>query len=841
MRSNAPTARLRTLALLIIVATGFGCDLFVPLPPSFSVRASIGQLHVTDAEPGAELVVLDARAKRRSVGTVDAQGSLVFRLLEPGAGYSVAESTGSAREVSGPHTVLGAEESLPDPSFYSDQTLQPGFNYITTRDGTTLSAYVYLPGPPENGPYPTLVSYSGYEPSKPGAPLSLPPALDPVVAALCAGPLPVLCDAPSHPAGIIGGLFGFATVGVNIRGTGCSGGAFDYWETMQVLDGYDIIEVIAAQPWVLDNEVGMAGLSYPGIAQLFVAQTQPPSLVSITPLSVIAASTTSVLAPGGIFNDGFAFEWSRAVLDGARPYGQGWEQAKVDEEALNGVTTCADNQKLHSQAVDAIQKALDNPWYTPEVADPVNPIAFADKINVPLFLSGAWQDEQTGPHFATLLAELTNAPVKRFTVFNGLHPDGYSPEVLAEWIAFNNIYVAKRVPYVDPLIAQFSGLLFENIFGAALAFPPVPFSGAATYEEAKAAYEAQPELRVIFERGAHPDLFPTSGDPADLGDLGAPQGTFEEWFSTWPPEETVPHRLYLNADGSLRPTPPEEEETWPTAFEHDPDAGQRTFAGKQPFYEWAPTAPYSAAVFLSDPLSEDQLMLGSGSVDLWVESSADDADFEILISEVRPDGSEMYVQAGWQRASHRKLAEEATELRPVKTHLQEDASPLLSRGATPIRIEIMPFGHIFRRDSRIRLQIDTPGDSRERWRFMLLEYDEPVKHFVAHSGEYPSSIVLPLIPDFEAPTPMPPCPSLRGQPCRTFEPYANTRDLPPRKRKASPRPKDLQADPDSKYHHGEPDEAGPDGAAEASDHDAHYGEHARKLREGMRLEVSDEE
>jgi hypothetical protein len=91
----------------------------------------------------------------------------------------------------------------------------------------------------------------------------------------------------------------------------------------------------------------------------------------------------------------------------------------------------------------------------------------------------------------------------------------------------------------------------------------------------------------------------------------------------------------------------------------------------------------------------------------------------------------------------------------------------------------MPFAHIFRAGSRFRLQIDTPGDSRERWRFMLLEYDGPVKNYVAHSAVHPSSIALPLIPDFDVPTPMPPCPSLRGQPCRDFAAYVNTLEAPP--------------------------------------------------------------
>ena len=56
-----------------------------------------------------------------------------------------------------------------------------------------------------------------------------------------------------------------------MRGTGCSGGAFDFFEPLQSLDGYDVIETIARQPWVLHHKVGMMGISYGGISQLFTA------------------------------------------------------------------------------------------------------------------------------------------------------------------------------------------------------------------------------------------------------------------------------------------------------------------------------------------------------------------------------------------------------------------------------------------------------------------------------------------------------------------------------------------------------------------------------------------
>ena len=61
------------------------------------------------------------------------------------------------------------------------------------------------------------------------------------------------------------------------------------------LDGYDAIETLAHQPWSNGN-VGMVGISYMGISQLFVAQTRPPHLRAITPLSVIADTFRSTLA-----------------------------------------------------------------------------------------------------------------------------------------------------------------------------------------------------------------------------------------------------------------------------------------------------------------------------------------------------------------------------------------------------------------------------------------------------------------------------------------------------------------------------------------------------------------
>src|SRR2546423_4024127 len=139
---------------------------------------------------------------------------------------------------------------------------------------------------------------------------------------------------------------GITVVDVNMRGTGCSGGAFDFFEPLQNLDGYDVIETIARQPWVLDHKVGMMGISYGAISQLFTGQTDPPHLAAISPLSAIDNAQTT-LYPGGILNTGFAVSWAEERQHDAEPAGPNSGQAWAYQRIQQGDPTCKQNQVLH--------------------------------------------------------------------------------------------------------------------------------------------------------------------------------------------------------------------------------------------------------------------------------------------------------------------------------------------------------------------------------------------------------------------------------------------------------------------------------------------------------------
>ncbi len=736
---------------------------------TFDVETTATQITVTGTEPETEIALYDGD-EATEVGTSDTEGALIFRELDAG-NYRVA-TTGDDQVATDEVNVPTIEESLPEQSTYDGQVLEQGYQYITTRDGTQLAVSVFLPGPPEDGPYPTVVEYSGYDPAKPGTNL-LEDAEDTLEnmgissGALCQT-LAWLCDAPAQPGSTIARAMDYAVVAVNVRGTGCSGGAYDFFDVPQLLDGYDVIETVAAQPWVKHGKVGMVGLSYPGISQLFVARTQPPGLAAITPQSVTDDTVRGLLAPGGIFNEGFALSWTDEVLEKAEPLGQGWEEDRIED----GDEVCAENQKLRGQNVDVVEKALDYTYYPPKIGDFYNPSVFGSDIEVPLMLTGAFGDEQTGPRFSHLFDKFPNSPVTKFGMWNGVHADGFSPQGLAELKTFLDLYVNQEVPTDSPILSLLGPIISEDTFGVALPIPAVRYSDFATVSEAQAAYEAEPDVRLVWQSGGIPDQ------------AGAPVGTNTYFLDSWPPSDTEAQAFYLTNDASMVSAEPTNDDGAASSFNFDEELASTVTLETDntsdifktlPDYDWRQEPEGSAAVFVSEPLEEDLVMFGPASADLWIRSSAAEADIGVTLSEVRPDGKETLIQSGHTRGTLRKLDEAETELWPAHRGYEEDAEPMPVGEFTEVRVEVMPFAHVLRADSRVRMSVHTPGGDRPRWTYILSEGQDGAVFDVGHSVATPSRLVLPtteLISGY--PQELPPCPGLRGQPCREFAEYTNT-------------------------------------------------------------------
>ena len=363
--------------------------------PSFDAVGSAEQVYVTGLAPSAQMSLIAPGGRTLSTQSADSLGGLLFRNVPPGKGYRVLLTSGRAE--SGRITVHGDRAAPWDPSIYNQSIPDNGYSYLTTRDGTKLAIDVHPPtspagepgvpsgtslpnGPDYLPPYPTLIEYSGYGYADPAGPV--------------------------NGIAVLANLMGFAVVDVNMRGTGCSGGAFDFFEPLQNLDGYDVIETIAHQPWVLGHKVGMMGISYGAISQLFTAQLDPPDLEAISPLSTIDA-TASTLYPGGILNTGFATVWAQQRQEEAEPAGPDSGQPWAYQQIQDGDKTCLANQVLHGEAADLSAKIAANAYYNPKVADPLDPISFVKKIKVPVFMACQWEDEQTGGHCPDLVQHFT--------------------------------------------------------------------------------------------------------------------------------------------------------------------------------------------------------------------------------------------------------------------------------------------------------------------------------------------------------------------------------------------------------------------------------------------------
>jgi hypothetical protein len=177
--------------------------------------------------------------------------------------------------------------------------------------------------------------------------------------------------------------------------------------------------------------------------------------------------------------------------------------------------------------------------------------------------------------------------------------------------------------------------------------------------------------------------------------------------------------------------------------------------------------------YITAPLQSNTVVVGAGAVHVWVEASTSDVDLQVSVSEVRPDGNETFVQSGWLDASERKLSAQSTLLEPLLTERKADAAPLPHGRFTELVVPLYYEGHAYRAGSRIRITISAPGGDQPTWAFADLNPGAAATVRIAHSRTMPSRIILPVVPGVAVPTGLPPCPGLRGEPCRRYVPLRN--------------------------------------------------------------------
>ena len=555
-----------------------------------------------------------------------------------------------------------------------DETSAPvtSSGYLPLSDGTTLHYAIRLPG--GDGPFPTLITYSGY--------------------ANGFGPSPATwTDA------------GYARVSVTVRGAGCSGGTWDLFSPQQARDGVEVLRWVEDAPWSDDTAIALLGESYGAIMALLVAEE--PGVEEYLD-AVVAAHPMldlyrDVLAPGGIPN---------VSVPAAFMGMQNWFSLQGATGAFD--ETCAAN-------VAARGPSATNQPPLVAAAHPFDDATMRERspgerlgdIDVPVFTAIAWQDDTLGSRPADILGRL-DVPF-RAVVGNGPHQLWYA--ALPEVLEFLDLHLRGLGDPPDSPITVW----WEKSDG------PGPLRGPVAWTTELGGWPAPQSKIKHFALDV--------GGRLVEGDGGGPP---DQYFSGVPGQSQATDGVVTGLAGA--------PSTGVNAWSQRPGAG-------------------SSVAYTTAPFRRDLTVLGDASVDLWLSSTAVDTDLQVTLTEVRANGEEIFVQQGWLRASHRALDQErSTPTRPFHTHQLADVAPLRPGEPTPLRIEVLPFGHVFRAGSSLRLWVESPKTAPDLWAFAP---SPAAVNTVHHDAAHPSAVVLSVLPGQHAQAAPPECgsPAIR-QPCR---------------------------------------------------------------------------
>ena len=148
----------------------------------------------------------------------------------------------------------------------------------------------------------------------------------------------------------------------------------------------------------------------------------------------------------------------------------------------------------------------------------------------------------------------------------------------------------------------------------------------------------------------------------------------DEWLSceTWPPDSINYVPFYLHPTGSLSVVMPEQTYA-PDSFYYDPrdpsptigGAGISIFLLHGPYDQrWQVENRDDAVVFSTAVLTEDLVVDGEVSAQLYVSSNCLDTDFTVRLCDVYPDGRSMLVMDGIRRMRFRESFEQEILMTP---------------------------------------------------------------------------------------------------------------------------------------------------------------------------------
>ena len=595
--------------------------------------------------------------------------------------------------------------------------------FLPTADGRLLGVRVTLPAnerrKPAEGPFPAILVQTAYNMHLIGA-VPLPGG------SLLGAPDPFMVKR------------GYAEVTVDTLGTGVSQGG---WEMLgeDEQKGYgDTVDWVKQQPW-FNGKLGLAGASYMAITSLFTAQRRPDDVQAIFASVPMGDAQRGTAGTGGMINGVFMSHWLTLTQVTTQQNFLAVLQA-INHANLITAATREHNEQIDNYYLPIIEKALngdpdvtyDSPFWRTR-----SPMENIDKIKAPTLIFGALNDifQRDEPLLYEKLKQ--NNVDTRLMIYNGDHIGHFVQGVLG---------VNKLGPMPFLLLQWFDHHL-KGIDSGVESIPPV--------------------TQYVKNNADHLlNGFSTTTD--------------------WPHPEAAPERWYLHGDMSLTQDAPVEEEPVNTMdvapfatveygksedgslliFNVKPNDGTKCSIS---YHQW--TLGIAGAVSFNkcyrdnreleaDALNyetalmeEDYYINGPLQADIWISTTAHEAVLSVRVDEVTANGRTVKpLTNGLLLASARKVDESRSrfmngEMIQPYHYLTEDAvEPVVPGEVFKMQVEIFPTSAIIRKGHKLRVSIAPSNDAQGMLNLPRQELAKDGVTSIHNSPDYPSSIVLPIVP-----------------------------------------------------------------------------------------------
>lgn len=611
------------------------------------------------------------------------------------------------------------------------------------RDGTVLSGVLYLPDDvPESG-LPTIIQRTPYAFLGFGADCFASPDID--------------LDAYAYARE------GYAFLFQRTRGTSTSGGDFDIFG-QERQDGYDAVEWAATQAWS-NADIGVRGPSYMGATTWQATIANPPSLKAAS----ISISSEDYhrewVYENGIPHHSMNISW---------PEGAFLADQITRQETARG-TSAADIASLIEQRqtlayesmwsdwtwrlpltsldvfdgyIDSYADWMQHPtydtfWQALDVADGI------PDVQIPVMIHGAWYDifangslssfesmrEHAGSEAARTQTRLLMTPyghaVDHGTPSFGPIPDGslVAPgEPLQSHMPYDLAYFDRHLKQTD---SDFDNQAIARLY---VMVPPDEGTEGSSFLFESDDYPPQGMAEQAY-------YLSSNGDANNRDGSGALSTT------------ALTLDAGIGADAAIESAGPAAD-----LYQYDPANPVPTAGGNLCCStDFHPQGPQSGAVeqadievrddvlvYTSEPLTEDLLVIGPVSVQLFAKSSATDTDFTAKLVDVRPDGQTHNILDAAVRASLR----EGSKSQPALIEADRTYEYTIPLGHTGV---VFPAGH------RIRLQISSSNFPKlaRNLNTGLSSNDstdmQVANQVILHDASHPSRLILPVIEENQTP------------------------------------------------------------------------------------------